>query len=263
MYMQKMNEYSTKWVIRPKIDSQAPLRLFCLPYAGGGASIFRDWPNHLSAQAEICPVQLPGRESRLREAPMTHLHALIESLAYALRPYMDDKPFALFGHSMGALLCFELARFLGKKYALSPVHFFVSGCRAPHRQNRDLNVSNGLVSDSSDSALIERIRKLNGTSQIILQDDALMKLLLPVFRADFTLCDTYSYVDDDILDCPVSAFGGLQDEGIKEGDLVAWQELTSGKFTIRMLPGDHFFLQSSQTLLLDAISINLRSISCG
>lgn len=255
----QQNQYATKWIVCHAFAPQAPLRLFCFPYAGGGASIFRDWPSHLSPQAEICAIQLPGRESRLKEAPVTYMPVLVESVASALLPYMDDKPFALFGHSMGALLCYELTRFLRKKYALSPVCLFASGCRAPHRQSMYLNTIKKRVCNLSDSALMEWMHRLNGTSQAILHDDELMKLLLPVIRADFTLAENYSYIEDDMLDYPLSAFGGMQDEEITRDDLLAWLELTSGPSTIRMLPGDHFFLQSSQYLLLHAIQHDLMS----
>jgi surfactin synthase thioesterase subunit len=255
------SQYATKWIVCHTCASQAPLRLFCFPYAGGGASIFRDWPMYLSAQAEICAIQLPGRENRLKEAPMTHMPALIESVASALLPYMDDKPFALFGHSLGALLCYELARFLWKKYALSPLCLCVSGCRAPHRQSSYLSTTKKRVCDLSDAALIEWMSKLNGTSQAILHDQELMKMLLPTIRADFTLAENYSYIEDDTLDCPLSVFGGLQDEEIKRDDLLAWRELTSGQSIMRTLPGDHFFLQSSQPLLLQAIQHDLMNLA--
>lgn len=250
------NQYATRWVVCPAFASQAPLRLFCFPYAGGGASIFRDWSAGLASQAEVCAIQLPGRESRLKEAPVTQIHALIESVASALIPYMDDKPFALFGHSLGALLCYELARFLWKKYALSPVCLFVAGCRAPHRQSLYLSRAKKHVCDLADEALIEWMCELNGTSQAILRDHELMKLLLPAVRADFTLAENYCYIEDQTLDCPLSVFGGIED-GIERDDLFAWLEHTNGQSIVRMLPGGHFFLQSSQHLLLNAIEHDL------
>lgn len=251
------NPYSTRWVVCPAFASQAPLRLFCFPYAGGGASIFRAWPIHLAAQAEVCPIQLPGRENRLKEAPVTQMRVLIESVASALLPYLDDKPFALFGHSLGALLCYELVQFLWEKHALSPVCLFVSGCRAPHRQSIYLNAIKKRVCSLSDAALMERMHKLNGTPQAVLRDNELIKLLLPVVRADFTLAENYSYIEGNKFNCHLSVFGGTQDEEIQKDDLLAWRELTSGQSIIRMLPGDHFFMQSSQDLLLHAIRHDL------
>lgn len=255
------NQYATKWIVCHACAPQAPLRLFCFPYAGGGASIFRAWPARLSAQAEICAIQLPGRENRLTEAPVTHMHVLLESVASALLPYMHDKPFALFGHSMGALLCYELTRLLGKKYALRPVCLFASGCRAPHRQSRYLNTTRRRVCDLSDAALLAWMGKLNGTAQAILHDHELMKVLLPAIRADFTLAENYAYIENEALDCPLSVFGGIQDEEILKDDLLAWRELTRGQSTLRMLPGDHFFLQSSQDMLLSAIQHDLMSLA--
>lgn len=252
---------ASKWVICPTCTSQVPLRLFCFPYAGGGASIFRDWSTHLSAQAEICPMQLPGRENRLQEAPVTQMHILIESLASALLPYINEKPFALFGHSMGALLCYEVARLLATEYALSPVCLFVSGSCAPQCQNLSSKASRKRVSDLSDAALMEWVCKLNGTSPIILQDNELMQLLLPAIRADFTLAETYTYVEGNTLNCPLSVFGGTQDEDVQKRDLLAWLELTSGPSVVRMLPGNHFFLQTAQPLLLNAIQHDLASFA--
>lgn len=255
------SQYATKWIMCHACASQAPLRLFCFPYAGGGASIFRAWPMYLAGQAEICAIQLPGRENRLKETPMTHMSALIESIASALLPYMNDKPFALFGHSLGALLCYELARLLWQKYALSPVCLFVAGCRAPHRQSSCLSTTKKRVCDLSEAALMEWMSKLNGTSQAILHDHELMKMLLPAIRADFTLAENYSYIEDDPLACPLFVFGGMQDEEIQRDDLLAWSELTSGQSIMRTLPGDHFFLQSSQHALLQVIWHDLASLA--
>lgn len=239
------------WVTCPKPNPQTRLRLFCFPYAGSGASIFRTWSNNLPAEIEVRPVQLPGRESRLAEPPFTRLSPLVQTLTYVLRPYLN-MPFAFFGHSMGALISFELARHLRRQHGLGPGYLFVSGSRAPQIPDPDPPIH-----QLPESAFMEELRGLHGTLEPILQNAELMQLLLPVLRADFAVCETYVYVTEDPLACPISAFGGLQDCEVSCNDLAAWRDQTYSFFTLRMLPGDHFFLHSAQAPLLQAISRDL------
>jgi medium-chain acyl-[acyl-carrier-protein] hydrolase len=227
------------------------IRLFCFPYAGGGASIFRHWANGLPEFVEVCPVQLPGRETRFREAAFTRLGPLIEALAGELGPYLDP-PFAFFGHSMGALLAFELARRLRRDGRPQPVGLFVSGCGAPQIRTQESPIHALPVADFR-----ERLRGLNGTPAAVLDNDELMDLLLPTLRGDFALCETYTYTPAPPLSCPISAWGGLGDDTVGRQELDAWRAQTTGSFRLRMLRGDHFFLQSAQPLLLRALAAEL------
>lgn len=236
------------WIAYAKPNSQTRLRLFCFPYAGGGASLFRSWSNHLPPQVQVCPVQLPGREGRLRETPLTHLPRLIELLASHLSPYLD-LPFVFFGHSMGSLISFELARYLRKHYDLCPMHMFISAHRAPHLPDR-----RPPIHQLSEVAFIEELRRFGGTPEIILQNAELMHLFLPVLRADFTICEAYTYLPAAPLDCSISAFGGVQDDTVSRGEVAAWQQHTCQSFVLRMLPGDHFFLHDAQAPLLHVVS---------
>ncbi|MFL5654926.1 MAG: thioesterase II family protein [Ktedonobacteraceae bacterium] len=230
---------------QPKL--QARLRLFCFPYAGGGASIFRTWSEILPPQIEVCPVQLPGRESRLLEAPFSHLFSLIEPLTQALLPYLD-MPCAFFGHSMGALISFELVRYLRRQHGLSPVHLLVSARRAPQ-----LIAPDPPIHHLPEPQFVEELRRLKGTPEEVLQTTELLQLLIPFLRADFALCETYLYTPGEALTCPVSVFGGLQDEEVSRDMLTAWREQTRGSFKLRLFVGDHFFLHAARASLLQAL----------
>src|SRR5262245_34574163 len=196
---------ANRWIYCPTPNPGAALRLFCFPYAGGNSLIYRSWTEQLPLAVEVCAVMLPGREARLRERPYTCLPPLIEALAEALLPRLN-KPFAFFGHSMGALISFELIRELRRNCGLAPAHLFVSGRRAPQIENNDPPTYNLPEGD-----FIQEIRHFNGTPQEVLEHPELMQLLLPVLRADFAVCETYTYTEEPPLECPISVFGGLQD----------------------------------------------------
>lgn len=224
---------SSAWVRFPQPNPQAKLRLFCFPYAGGGAVNFCKWPSGLPNAVEVCPVELPGRGIRVRELPFTGLEPLVQAIAPALLSFLD-KPFAFFGHSMGGILSFELARLLHREYDLCPVHLFVSGRRAPP-QVHDLEPP---LHTLPESALIEEVRRLNGTPDAVLENAELMQLLLPVLRADFAVLETYVYAPEPTLDCPITAFGGLQDQEVNRDELQAWQDQTNAAFSLRLCKGD-------------------------
>lgn len=226
-------------------------RLFCFPYAGGSASIFRGWPDRLPESVEICAIQLPGRETRLKEPVCTALHPLVQELAQALLPTLD-RPFALFGYSVGALIAFEFARHLRAQYRMRPVHLWAAACPAPQVPDADAPIHSLPERDFR-----ERLRRFNGTPADILEHEELMAMVSPILRADFALRETYAYVADAPLDCPITAFGGMQDREVGEAALLAWQEQTSRSFRHQMLPGDHFFLHSAQAALLQLLHADL------
>jgi medium-chain acyl-[acyl-carrier-protein] hydrolase len=234
------------WAVRSKPHPR--LRLFCLPYAGGGASLFRLWATKLPLEVDVCPIFLPGRERRMREAPFTRLQPLVEALAVALQPFMDV-PFAFFGHSMGALISFELTRYLRKNQQPEPVQIFASSFRAPQLPDR-----NPPLHQLSDSGIVDMLTRIGGTPQSILQHAELMKMLIPIMRADFELCETYTYTPEPPLDRPITTFGGAQDMLVSAQELEAWQAQTRGAFSVRLFEGDHFFLHNQQDALLQALS---------
>lgn len=243
---------SDSWIAFRKPNPPARLRLFCFPYAGSGASIFRTWPDGLPSDVEVCPVQFPGRGTRLMETPFTELSPLVEALAQALVPLLD-KPFAFFGHSLGALVGFELARQLRRQSGVQPVHLFVSADRAPQIPHRDRPIH-----ALPEGEFLVELRRLNGIPGKVLEEAELMQIMLPILRADFAVYETYVYTTELPLGCPISAFGGLQDHRVSRGDLEAWRGQTSASFSLRMFPGDHFFLNTAQSLLLEALSQELR-----
>jgi medium-chain acyl-[acyl-carrier-protein] hydrolase len=238
---------SDRWVPSPRPRPRAPLRLFCLPHAGGGASLFRHWAHALPEWIELRPIQLPGREDRLSEPPFTDLRAAVHALAEALAPHLD-RPFALFGHSMGALLAFELARRLRRHAGSGPTHLLVAAHGAPQVPD-----PRPPIHHLPEPDFLERLRALQGTPEEVLQDDELRALFLPILRADFALCESYAYTSREPLDCPITALGGLQDREVTRKALSAWAAHTIAGFRLRMLPGDHFFLQSARSELLRAI----------
>jgi len=196
---------------------------------------------------EICPVQLPGRENRIAEPSFTRLSLLVDAMTEALDPYFD-LPFAFFGHSIGARIAFELTRELRRKNAFQPVHLFVSGSRAPHiPEPRPLHLL-------PEHDFVRELRRFSGTPEAVMRSRDLMEMYLPILRADFAVDETYVYSEDNPLDCPISAFGGSEDKEANREELDAWRQHTLSSFTLQMFQGDHFFLKSSQSLLLDSIS---------
>jgi len=227
--------------------------LFCFPYAGGSATVFRDWSNNLPPEFALRPVQLPGRGERLRESAFTSVTLLVRALAQALVPSID-RQFSLFGHSMGALVAFELAHYLRQEFDLLPARLFVSGYRAPMLPQRWNSLHN-----LPEKVLVNRLRDYGGTPEAIFAVPELMEILLPSLRADFAICETYSYSDRQPLDCPITAFGGRQDDQVSEAELAAWAKLTASEFRLKMFAGDHFYLNFRRAELMEEITSDLRS----
>lgn len=242
---------NSPWIAFAQPSTQARLRLLCLPYAGGGAAIYRDWGRSAPAGLAIVPIELPGRGRRFVERPYTRLPELVAALAPAILP-LTQQPFALFGHSMGALIAFELARELRRAGAAAPRHLFVSGHRAPQLPDPDRPIHALPYAE-----FVDELRQLNGTPAELLENAELMHLLEPTLRADFELCEQYAYTPGAPLDCPISAFGGLSDPHAARDQIEPWRAQTRGAFYARVLPGDHFFLHAERPALLGAIAQDL------
>lgn len=243
-----------RWIMQTRHSSDTRLRLFCFPYAGGGASLFRRWRDHLPVEVDICPVQLPGRENRRKESPFTQIQPLIDTLLDVLAPYMEI-PFAFFGHSLGALVCFELARQLRRQNRQEPRHLFAAGRKAPQIYTRE-----ALISNLPDDAFIEELRAFQGTPEEVLCNTELMHLFLPLLRSDFAIYESYIYTSEAPLACSISAFGGIDDCKVDLGDLLAWKDQTASAFTLRLFCGDHFFLSSSEHALWQVLSEELNAL---
>ena len=238
---------TSSWITYPKRNPQASVRLFCFPYAGGAILPYCGWADKLPTYVEVCPVMIPGRASRLTEPAFTRLLPLVSAIAEAMLSHLN-RPFAFFGHSMGATIAFELARHLRGEYGCVPLHLFVSGCRAPQLPRKTTPIYN-----LPESEFIAELRRLNGTSDEVLENPELIRLLIPTLRADFEVCGTYEYQAESPLDCPISTYGGLQDPDIGRTDLEAWSEQTTESVSVRMLPGGHFYINAPNSRLLQIL----------
>ncbi len=236
------------WISILLPNPQADLRLFCFSYAGGSSMIFRPWLDKFPANVEICLVELPGRSSKIKLPLFKRLEPIVEGLALQIQPYLD-KEFAFFGHSMGGLLSFELTRLLHKKYEISPVNLFISARGAPQ-----IPSLKSPIYALPESDFIDRLRHYNGTPNAVLENQELMQLFLPILRADFEVLETYTYYHAPPLECPISVFGGLQDAQVTIEALEGWREQTNNYISLNMLPGDHFFINDSHSLLIEKIS---------
>lgn len=246
-----------KWLLREP-NRDARLRLFCFPHAGAGASVYRAWSRPLAAEGfDVCPVQLPGRESRLGEPAHLTIIPLVEALVEGIIPYLD-RPYALFGHSMGALVAFELARSLRERGAGLPCHLFVSGRIAPQRED-----PRPKLHDLADVPLLTRLTELGGIPSALRASPELMAFQLPLLRADLAVNEKYQHVSAPPLAVPITAFGGEQDPKTDDAEIRGWAEQTSERFSMRTLPGGHFFVHDSMQLLLRCLVIELsRSLPC-
>lgn len=243
------------WLPFRKAGGEHRLRLFCFANAGGGASVFRPWTvDGLPPAVEVCPVQLPGRENRLREKPFVRVEPLADTLTEVLAPHLD-LPFAFFGHSMGSIVAFEVCQRLRQAGAAQPRLLLATGRRAPHLPDDDPPIY-----QLPDEELIERLKDYEGTPQAVLEHQELMALVLPILRADFELVETYRYRERPALDCPIAAWGGVEDPDVPRDSLEAWAAVTNAACRARLFPGGHFFLHEDRPRLLAALSEELAAL---
>ena len=241
----------TSWLAFYKRKPQATLQLFCFPYAGGSALIYRNWAERLPPAVELCLVQLPGRGSRIHESPFKQMQPLVEAAARGLSAFLE-KPFAFFGHSMGAVISFELARLLRREHAVEPIHLFISGRTAPHLPDAEAPTY-----ALPEEEFLANLRKLEGTPREVLENPELMKFMQPLLRADFETTQTYIYRAEPPLNCPISVFGGLKDPNTGLEVLEAWRQHTTGTFSAHMFPGNHFFINTESQTILQVIAQKL------
>lgn len=236
-------------------NPRAGLRLFCFPYAGGGAHVYKEWARQLPTSVEVYAAQFPGRGARMFEEPFTDVAQFVEESSASLLQH-SDKPFVFFGHSMGTLIGFELARRLRREKRPLPLHLFVSG-RGTLRELKG-QLRRALLSDSE---LLEEVRRFDGVPAELFENAELMKIMMPSIRADFTACESYVYTAEPPLPCSLSAFGGLQDQDVSREQLEAWRDETTAAFSCKIFPGGHFFLDTDQSMLLRAMAQELSLLS--
>lgn len=236
--LQDAPELTRTWLACPRPRPDATVRLLCFHHAGGSPSSFRPWMSELPAHIELLAVRLAGREARLRQTPVKSVAEVVEPLAEALAPLLaDNQRVAIFGHSMGALLGFELTRELRRRELPRPELLVVSGRNAPGA-GRKLELH-----QLSDRKLIDEVQRIyGGIPQAILDEPELLALTLPVLRADLTINETHVLTDEPPLDVPIRAYAGLDDPHVGKAGLERWAEYTSGGFEWAQAEGDHFYL---------------------
>ena len=240
---------SNKWFACPQAHSGAETRLFFFPYAGGGPAVFGKWYGELPNHLEGWVAHYPGRGSRNNEPPIKRLITLVENLAQAMQPLLD-KPFAFFGHSLGGLVSFELARHLRQNNLPQPTMLFISACGAP--QILDPHPP---IHTLPDSEFLKALERLDGIPPEFLQDPDILKLFLPALRADFELIESYHYDSTEPpLDCPINAFGGLDDPRVSRDRLEGWASQTTSRFESQYFSGDHFFTNTSREAIIESIT---------
>jgi medium-chain acyl-[acyl-carrier-protein] hydrolase len=237
------------WIVRPKAIPSARMRLFC--FFAGGPTYFNSWVEQLPAEVEVCAIQFPGRGKRLIEPLFTELKPLVQEIEKAILPLLD-RPYAFFGHSMGSLISFELARSLRGRGIVQPTHLFLSAFQAPHLPKAKVRLH-----ELPDRELVEELRQQGGAEQMFLDSPELTELFLPVARADLAVVETYEHEEQAPLEIPIVVLGGEDDPGIKADDLAQWSVHTSGPFQVHVLPGDHFFLYDRQPELLAILRTEL------
>lgn len=230
------------WIRLRQPQPEARLRLFCFPFAGGGATTYRTWQEHLSPLIEVYPVQLPGHENRIHEPPFRRMDPLVEAICNAIFPYLD-RPYAVFGHSLGTIIGYEVCTYLQRHYRLSPALLAVSARRPPH-------VPVGRVyHDRPWLELAARLQELGGTPSNLLQDRDWIEILEPMVRADLELHENYQPRFTSPLYCPLVALGGMDDPEVSRPQLEGWRRYTNGDFQLKMFSGGHFYLNHCREML--------------
>jgi surfactin synthase thioesterase subunit len=243
------------WIVRPSRIAAPRLRLFCFPYAGKGPSVFVPWAAILPRDFEVCGMQLPGKEGRIREQPATSLLQVVRQAVNAIVPYLD-RPFALVGHSLGSLMAFEAAREIRSRRGPDPLCLFVSGRHGP-RVAPTPNHFHLLPDDELLDSLESRYGPIPAS---VRADPDLLALFLPALRADLAMIDRYEYVPQPLLSCPIVAFAGTDDPVASIAGVKRWGEETADRFRFQIFPGDHFFINTKRPSLLEAMRLELEPL---
>lgn len=246
-------DFVDPWLVRQR-QPQARLRLICLAHAGGQPSAYLPWQSVLGPHVEVCAVQLPGRAMRFGEAPLRKFRHVLDELLDMVGRH-DDLPYVLFGHSLGALLAYELARASVSGGVRRPLHVFVSGCGAPQIQRVPRRLH-----EMEDEALADALRRYDGTPSEVLADRELMQLLFPVLRADFAVVDDYCYQPGPKLPMPLTVLAGRQDAEVPVDNVLAWPDETDAGCEILWFEGGHFFIETARGSVVNHVAERLRPL---
>ncbi|CAL9649390.1 thioesterase [Streptomyces sp. DH-12] len=244
------NEDNGLWIRRFQPRDDAAVRLVCLPHAGGSASFYFPMAKAVPAPVDVLGVQYPGRQDRRTEPAVTDLHDLADQVTAALLPW-TDRPLALFGHSMGATLGYEVARRLEEHHDVVLTQLFASGRRAPSRYVHET------VHLRDDDGLITELKRLSGTDSQVLGDEELLRMVLPAIRADYRAAETYTYRPSAPLRSPVTVLTGDADPKVTVEQARAWAEHTEGPFDFHVFPGGHFYLANHQPQIVRIVTDRL------
>ncbi|MFA0812843.1 thioesterase II family protein [Microbulbifer epialgicus] len=244
----------SKWFVCSKKRLSAKMRLFCLPYAGGNASTYLPWEESLPEFVKLIAIQPPGRANRICEAKYTSMYSLVTDMYQAIEPYLD-KPYVIFGHSVGSRVGFELVRSIKQNGKLMPIHFFASGSRAPNICGATKKIYN-----LPESEFIKELMSFNGTPKELFKNRELLSLLIPLLRADFQISEDYQFTGDECLKCDLSIFSGESDDSISESELIEWKRFFNGRNSSEVFQGGHFFIQQDRDSVVRKISTTLNNI---
>ncbi|HWY12930.1 MAG TPA: SDR family NAD(P)-dependent oxidoreductase, partial [Bacteroidia bacterium] len=254
-----------KWIIRTKKVENPSLRLFCLPYFAGGASIFNSWHEFLPDDIEVCAVQLPGREERGDEKPFDNIKDLVKKFTEVVEPLLTT-PIAFYSHSSGAGIALEISRYLRKEKDVNPVRFIVGGWRAPHLVNPfkflDAIKDDEVYKEKNIPNIKNHLRSLEIPDSVI-DNEQVFNEMLPSLRADILLGKNYTYKDAEPLHCPLTAVAGLQDTVFTAEQLKGWSKHTKGEFTFKTVNGGHLFCRDNKEELLKILTEELAETVSG
>jgi pyochelin biosynthesis protein PchC len=248
-----VNSYSASrdaWIRRIGSPRNAAVSLICFPHAGGSATYYSWLARSLAPEIELVAIQYPGRQDRRFEECIDNIPEFSDRIFEALNPW-TERPFAFFGHSMGAILAFEVARRFEATMDTAPLRLFASGRRAPSRQRSDN------IHQRDDRGLIAELRRVGATDERVLADEELLATILRVIRADYRAIETYSCPPGAVVACPVTALVGDADPQATIDEASAWSEHCTGEFDLRVFPGGHFYLDSCRTQVAHLLSTSL------
>lgn len=243
-----LQNMSNAWFSISPVKNKPKFRLFCFPYAGGSARAFGTWSKLLPDWIQVMALTMPGRDSRINEPLITDMSDLLDVLELAIQPYLDI-PYAFFGHSMGGLMSYELAMRLRHRNCLRPSRLFLAGRSAPGTKNEER-----ILHILPEQEFIKELRELNGIPTELLEHRQLLELVIPIIRADFQAIETWKDTSQGRADCPVTAFGGIDDKHVTPEKLYLWKSHTTASFDMQMFPGDHFFIRSAEVDLIARIN---------